>query len=63
MPGTPCSIAVGMSGAALRRCAPFTARMRILPARWSSSNCPVTFGVIIGMWPLTRSVMPGPAPL
>ena len=33
MPGTPCSMAVGISGAALSRSAAFTARMRILPAR------------------------------
>src|SRR5512132_674387 len=63
MPGTPCSMAVGISGAAANRCAAFTARMRILPVRWNSSSGPVTFGVIIGMCPLTRSLIPGPAPL
>ena len=63
MPGKPSSMAVGISGAALSRSGAFTARMRILPVRCSSSTWPVMFGVIAGICPLTRSVMPGPAPL
>ena len=62
--GTPCSMAVGISGAALRRV------WRVHRAGCGScrccgirSSCPVMFGDIIGMWPLTRSAMPGPAPL
>ena len=34
MSGTPCSMAVGMSGAPLSRCWALTARMRILPVLW-----------------------------
>ncbi len=61
--GTPCSMAVGISGAALSRVGEFTETMRILPDWWKLKSWPVTFGDMIGMWPLTRSAMPGPAPL
>ena len=64
MSGTPCSIAVGMSGARLQ------ALLGVDRERRESCRCcassgsgPMMFGDIIGMWPLTRSAMPGPAPL
>ncbi len=41
MPGMPASTAVGISGAPLSRSGEVTARMRILPLRWSSSSWPV----------------------
>ncbi len=61
--GSPCSTAVGISGAAARRRGVVTARMRNLPLRCSSMSWAVTLGVAIGICPLSRSVSAGPAPL
>src|SRR5262249_54032431 len=55
MPGIPSSTAVGMSGTPLSRSGAVTARMRILPARCSSTSWPVTLMVAIWIWPATRS--------
>ena len=63
MPGSPASIAVGMSGAACSRLFAATARMRTLPVRWNCSSGPPTFGVIIGMWPRGEIGDAGAAPL
>ena len=62
MPGSPASTAVGMSGAATRRFALVTARMRSLPVRCSSRSGAVTAGVTIGTCPLIASEVAGPEP-
>ena len=62
IPTKPSSVAVGSSGAAMRRLGLVTARTRIFSDRWNSSTCAVTPGTPIGICPLTRSVMTGPVP-
>src|SRR5262249_55928605 len=44
IPGSPASIAVGMSGAALMRGVALDARVRTLPARWKAGGRPAQVG-------------------
>src|SRR5262245_44535562 len=63
MSGNPASIAVGMSGALLTRARAFTARMRILPARWRSRIWAVALAESIGICPPMRPLTACPMPL